>query len=1113
MANIPGISGYTQPGVFARDIVRTSASSLGGVGRLMVLMGEGIKEGNSGIPITAGLQPSENGVSPSEILYGANNTISISDSTEKEGRYFILEGAPFVSGRTEVTLNGSALFGIQEPLNASSSFDPKYDFRFDPEKGYLELQSASIKDQDGKLFSSSGAGTLVTGDFGDFSLLQLQNKTIADGVIYQIKIGSMIDTDGDGVDDEVNGISVLKFSGTTTGETLVFEEKATNTISLGAITYREGSDGAASGNLDSGDGFVVADSNNSNFGLGSIVPGRVITLSDAGALSDGQLAQVGDFIDIDGYDPARIESIGTNSSSDTEIILEEEIFNTTIGSLSWEIRAQNLFIADHIDGDLSDPDDGYLSGGPFIGEHVGSILAITGGATKGLYKIIHIPQGQSRQVRVEKLSDSSKAFPDNFEGASSGPSTGLGQTSISYRILELVGDELLFGLKENSVSFQIGDTFTVQVKSKVFSSGDEISVKTISKADINRPILFNGTDMLNQINKQFGKFSPVAVGASLASANGASQMLIFQCSPSSVRKTQVTLTEEVNSIGQGGVTACGGNADFCEVDDLLFPIPIPGSGTLSGRPDADYPLNISIIRNGAEIPVSLSKFGFYSSSLETEGQQLSFVTSSDYSGQYTVVNSDVEILTSGDIAELFTNSTTSTTANFSTTGSTINGFDFDDSHATNSTTIVITSLELVGSSSNTLLTKKDDIAEALFGSGKSAAGVELVISSVISDEDVEVKSKKLDGSSNYLFKANLDIENIQFFIKDDLDASNKTAALLLNKSIISKGIMKRGDGLRISYVDQNDSDFSDSGWLNCLRTMEAHEGTIIVPLPLEHKSLIFRNVVAHCETMSTIANKKERLAFIGACKGVDHEALLGLKRVAVEDLGVIEGIQGDEASEILALQIEDLASYKLDEMFTSNRSCYFYPDEITIDGDYQQEGTYDGYYIAAAAAGFFCTNGRISSTPLTNKTLTGFSMSVDKIHSNSILNQLGNVGATVLQGEITPRVLASRTTSSSGYIEDEEPSIMLVRDEIKQILRGISEGQIGTTQSAASLINLKLRVENVMKGLVARSLITSFRGLKVSQDKVDPRQINIYVGYTPVYPVNYVYIEIEVGTE
>ena len=582
---------------------------------------------------------------------------------------------------------------------------------------------------------------------------------------------------------------------------------------------------------------------------------------------------------------------------------------------------------------------------------------------------------------------------------------------------------------------------------------------------------------------------------------------VFQCSPPAARKTQSTLVEEVNSLGEGGVTACGGNADFCEVDDLLFPIPAPLQGLGSGKPDSDYQVGVYAIRNGKEIPLVLNKFDFYASNLETESSQLSFISSSDYSGYYTVVNSDVEILTSGDSGELFTDSSTGTTAIF-TSGLVTGEFDFDSSNATDDTTIVITSMEVVTSSGNTLLTQKDDIAVALVGTGNEGAGVELKISEVFSDTSVEVVSKELDGLSRYTFENNLDIENIQFFIKDDNDSKNKTASLLLNKSVISSGQLKKGDGLRIYYVDQNDSDFSDPGWLNCLKAMEAFDGTIIVPLPTSAKNLVFKNVVSHCEIMSSVANRKERLAFIGACRGIDHEALIGTKLVAVEDIGTIEGIQGDEPSEILNGEIEDLANYKLDENYKSNRACYFYPDEIIYDNT-----SYDGYYIAAAAAGFFCTDGRLSSTPLTNKTLSGFTISESKRHSSSTLNQLGNVGATVLQpaGSGSANVLASRTTSQSGYIEDEEPSIMLVRDEIKQILRNAVSGQIGTVQSLAGQVNLQLRVQNIMKGLISRGLITSFRGLRVEQDKVDPRQLNVYVGYTPAYPVNYVYIEIEVG--
>ena len=44
MANIPGISGYIQPGAFARDRVVSKAASIPGGLRIAAIMGEGIKE-------------------------------------------------------------------------------------------------------------------------------------------------------------------------------------------------------------------------------------------------------------------------------------------------------------------------------------------------------------------------------------------------------------------------------------------------------------------------------------------------------------------------------------------------------------------------------------------------------------------------------------------------------------------------------------------------------------------------------------------------------------------------------------------------------------------------------------------------------------------------------------------------------------------------------------------------------------------------------------------------------------------------------------------------------------------------------------------------------------
>ena len=44
MPNIPGISGYTQPGVFARDRVVSRGVSIPGGVRIACIMGEGLRE-------------------------------------------------------------------------------------------------------------------------------------------------------------------------------------------------------------------------------------------------------------------------------------------------------------------------------------------------------------------------------------------------------------------------------------------------------------------------------------------------------------------------------------------------------------------------------------------------------------------------------------------------------------------------------------------------------------------------------------------------------------------------------------------------------------------------------------------------------------------------------------------------------------------------------------------------------------------------------------------------------------------------------------------------------------------------------------------------------------
>ena len=73
------------------------------------------------------------------------------------------------------------------------------------------------------------------------------------------------------------------------------------------------------------------------------------------------------------------------------------------------------------------------------------------------------------------------------------------------------------------------------------------------------------------------------------------------------------------------------------------------------------------------------------------------------------------------------------------------------------------------------------------------------------------------------------------------------------------------------------------------------------------------------------------------------------------------------------------------------------------------------------------------------------------------------------------------------------------------------KGYVGGVQNSDTNALVGARVRSIMAAMASQGLITSFTNIRVEQDKVDPRQINVYVRFSPAYPINYVFIDIEVG--
>ena len=1068
MANIPGINNFTQPGTFARDEVSSRGASVPGGIRVVCVMGEGLRE--------------ETIVSQA-VGNGADGNAACSPTGTGDGRYFSLRNAPVVPGRTELFLNGTILYGIEEAVNLTE-FSGDFDFRIDPTTGCIELQKSSIGDQDGKKFSASslnaGNGVIVDDTCGDTDLISVIDSSAPRERWTVRAIGVIRDSNG----DPIPGRTTFTVTGAVSGQL----RDSNGQPFLFTDSYYSGSQGAASANADASvDGFIVA--NSDDFGLGDAVaksgdqsPLTTDTFTfDGNLISQGQ-ALVGDELCVGSLPGIKIENIEYDSVADvTTITLVTDSLDASVSSEAWNIKATNLFIDDSTvihNGITGAP----ASAGGFSSSDVGKVLVICSGLTTGRYRVTDVTS--SRRIRIESFEDPLSGFPILADD----DTDGLAETGLTFSMLQTNG-VLLFGINPGTVPFDVGDKFFIDVNSRVLAQNDTLEAKYIAVLDLNDPQFFLSTNELYTKHGSPSLDSDLSLGAQLAFENGAPGVLALQTKPPLPRRTSVTLLAEETTAGEGGFSACGTGAGAdCEIDDLKFIIPRPNIGLRRGRPDGDTQMNLFVVRDGVETQIFANKVPFYNSQLETAVGQQQFITSPDTSFSYTIINTETKVDGIGDDGVGSFASETFTTLEYD--------FDSDDVGKV----IVLQSVEDFAGNK---YTSSDAISTLIFGN--TTSGVELVIDSISDDSTVTVFSN--DGLSTSMIG---DFQEAQFFIKDITDTTNTKAALLLHRDLVDSGALQEGDGIKISYIDEVDADFYDANWFDAFEILEREQCQMVVPLPKQNRSGIFRAAINHVNTMSSITIQRERIALIGAQQGVTSAALIGLEEIAVEDIGVLEGIQGDDPNEVLDGNTEDLVNFKLRDNYDEKRLMYFYPDQVVRE----VRGTntlIDGYFIAAAAGGWFSGTQNIA-LPITNKTLTGFSILRNKVERPVTLDLLGAEGVTVLQPVVGGgRILFGRTTSQSGFAEDEEPSIIFIRDAVKKNLRDALRPFIGGVENPNTQGVLSSRVATVMAGLLSRGLITGFSNIKVERDKIEPRQYNAYVRFQPSYPLNWIYIDIEVG--
>jgi hypothetical protein len=713
---------------------------------------------------------------------------------------------------------------------------------------------------------------------------------------------------------------------------------------------------------------------------------------------------------------------------------------------------------------------------------------------------------------------------------------------------EVSNDILSFAIYETEVSnvvvsaFREGDAFTVKVRSGVLNKNDSLTANFIPVANLNDPVLVSGLGDAASRHGFPSVSNNLSLGCQLAFANAAPALITVQAAPPMPRRTSYILNETVN-------------ANSTNDDEFIFPLPVgvtpdfnssihffvtnnttnvetqilPNKLDYYTLGEAGYPSVTSFINDTTPAPAGYSYYytviesaqtmvtgydgylarnpsfthkGVFEASVEFDsdyvGKQLKIIDATNVAnnGTFDITSvSDGKLYVEGDLP--FDDFSAETGLTFQvidvTTGEPVVGGEATDGY----TIVIIGTGTATFGSDNSTGVEFSDISSItsrrlkITGSTDGNDGLYDIISHNSGDNTVVIK------------KAFVQETGLRYEVIDPDDVSQYI--------VVNKDVVPDGNQLRVTLIDTKDASFYDAGWINALESLELVECDIVVPLPKQTISVIFQNTLAHCKSMSNIRNKKERVLFCGAINGLKPENLTGASDAAVEDIGVLEGIQGETVTDVLAGNIEDLANYSVADAFGSTYRCvYFYPDQIVVQAG-AENVLIDGFYIAAAAAGYCAADVRIEN-PLTNKVLSGFSILRNKTFKTSVLEQLAEAGVCTLQ-PVTGggRVIWGLTTSQSGYPEEEEISIVFIRDRVAKTLRAGFAGFIGIPEDANTPAILNTRAVVLLNSLIAQGLITAYKDLSVARDSADPRQWNITVRVQPTYPVNFIYIKVGLG--
>lgn len=249
--------------------------------------------------------------------------------------------------------------------------------------------------------------------------------------------------------------------------------------------------------------------------------------------------------------------------------------------------------------------------------------------------------------------------------------------------------------------------------------------------------------------------------------------------------------------------------------------------------------------------------------------------------------------------------------------------------------------------------------------------------------------------------------------------------------------------------------------------------------PLLANSQIYSYLKTSNSIQSSIRYKNERTSIIGFPVGTGPDSVIN----AVQALG----------SEKITAVYPDSAVLEIEDTFGN-----------------QVEYLVDGAMIAVAVAGRDVSPVEDIATTLTNKTITGLKRLSRRLDGVTAA-QVANAGCTVLQEE-TPviRILMYLTTDMSDILT-RDPRIVEVKHSVQQGMRRNLNKYVGAKNLPRLIPQVRNSVAVYLKGLKDSEIIADYKNVIVEVNAQDPSTLNIELFYSPVMPLNWIVVTLNLG--